>query len=688
MRTLLVQSRPGAGTVGACLQERQHEVVRASGLSESKRHFEQGRFDLVALELDAGSAMEFCRWARQSHLRRADFLLVFAEAGAAFPQILGAGADDVRLASSDRQTTAAALAVVEHRIAEQQRFRHLEDTLRMRAQQQVAIAALSQSALAGNDLSAMAELVSSFIMQFLAVPFCCVLELTDEGEGLRVIAGFGWPAAALKQLWPSRAPESVLGYTLSSEEPVVFADLGADARFSGPDWLRDNQVVSGVSVAIKGAEAPFGVVGAFSSERRQFEEEDLRFVQGLANVLGAALQRQRADLEQQRLQGQIQHLQRLESVGQLAAGIAHDYNNVLTIIHGHVTLVLGEPDLPPRAAKSLKTALEAVERAAGLTRQLLAFSRKQSIELAPTDLNTVIGNVAKLLDRILGENVRLRFERGTDLPAIEADTGMIEQVVINLAVNARDAMPAGGRLVMSTSRVSLQAAEAARHPEARAGDFLCLKVTDTGCGMDEGTLRRIFEPFFTTKAPGKGTGLGLATVYGIVRQHRGWIEVQSQVGQGTSFLIFFPQLDEMPSTAAAAARAEPANLGRNETIFLVEDEPTLRDLARLLLEELGYQVVSAASGQEALQVWAKERDKIDLLLTDLVLPDGVTGFELAQKLQQERPALRVVLTSGYDSEKVSQELPESRAFGFIQKPYRAEALGRSIRQALERKPAG
>jgi len=402
----------------------------------------------------------------------------------------------------------------------------------------------------------------------------------------------------------------------------------------------------------------------------------------VANVLGAAVERRRHEAEIQKHQSQVQHLQRLESVGQLAAGLAHDYNNILTVIHGHVTLALGDPKLQPKVASSLKVVLEAVERAANLTRQMLSFSRKQALQPQTVDLNAATASIGRLLERVLARKVVLKIEPSPDTPLVHADPGMLDQVLMNLAVNARDAMPNGGTLLISTGLVQIDGPDARRHPEVRPGKFACLKVTDTGCGMDEATLRHIFDPFFTTKEPGKGTGLGLSTVFGIVKQHQGWIEVESEPGRGTTFRIFLPSLPEPPPAPAPAPPPVHAKTPP-ETILLVEDEPTLRQLARLLLEDLGYGVMDAASGQQALDVWKEHKAQIDAILTDLVLPDGVTGFELADRLQHERPNLKIIFTSGYSADEVKRNLPPRRSFQFVQKPYQSESLGRAIRACLD-----
>jgi CheY-like chemotaxis protein len=296
--------------------------------------------------------------------------------------------------------------------------------------------------------------------------------------------------------------------------------------------------------------------------------------------------------------------------------------------------------------------------------------------------------MTKMLQRLLGETVALEFQPPAQLAAVFADAGMIEQVIMNLAVNARDAMPEGGRLTLDVSEVEIAQTDTLTHPESRPGRFVCLRVSDTGVGMDTAIIGRIFEPFFTTKEVGKGTGLGLATVYGIVKQHEGWIEVTSQVGKGSTFRVFLPASD---AAAAAGEKADTDPMafvrGGTETILVVEDEPVLRDMAQLILEELGYRVLSAGSGREALSVWEQHAGRVDLLLTDMVMPEGVSGVELAERILALQPNLRVVFTSGYTVDDVSEAFLARTNARFLQKPYTRTTLAQAVRRALDQRPA-
>jgi PAS domain S-box-containing protein len=384
--------------------------------------------------------------------------------------------------------------------------------------------------------------------------------------------------------------------------------------------------------------------------------------------------------ERLNLEAQLRQAQKMESVGQLAAGVAHDFNNILTIIQGHAGLLNSESKLDPDLAESTRQIAIAAERAANLTRQLLMFSRKQIMQPQLLNLNEVITNVSKMVRALTGEQVALKRQFMDELPPIYADAGMMEQILVNLSVNARDAMPRGGTLTVMTHFVEIDQGYVHRHPEAKPGNFVCLSVSDTGHGMDAATLARVFEPFFTTKEIGKGTGLGLATVYGIVKQHQGWAEVESQVGQGTTFKVYLPVATKAaPRDAGMKPREVP---GGDETILVVEDEPALRELVQEILEKKGYRVLEASTGVQALKIWEKHKDDIDLLLTDMMMPEGVSGRELAERVLEERSDLKVIYSSGYSLDVVNSDTAVKDGMNFLQKPYDPETLARTVRDCL------
>ena len=385
------------------------------------------------------------------------------------------------------------------------------------------------------------------------------------------------------------------------------------------------------------------------------------------------------------LEAQLRQSQKMESVGQLAAGVAHDINNILTVIQGHAGLLLNA--VPPGAdsTRSIKQISAAAERAASFIRQLLTFSRKQIFRSKILDLNSVLQNLKGMLPRLIGEDITLETHCQPELPCIQADTGMVEQIVMNLAVNARDAMPKGGKLTITTSAEEIDAAYLRQHPEAHAGSFVCLTVSDTGCGMDRKVLQRIFEPFFTTKEVGKGTGLGLATVYGVVKQHHGWIEVQSDVGVGTTFKIYIPVAGKHGDAAADQSAKTESIRGGKETILLVEDEIGLLELVREVLQQYQYHVLIASSGVEALRVWDESNGKVDLLLTDMIMPGGMTGTDLAAELLRRKPALKVIYASGYSSALTGKDFTQGDNI-FLAKPYQPNQVAQLIRNTLDGVP--
>jgi CheY-like chemotaxis protein len=377
-------------------------------------------------------------------------------------------------------------------------------------------------------------------------------------------------------------------------------------------------------------------------------------------------------------------------VGQLAGGVAHDFNNMLAVIRGNAELLLMDVEQYPADARdSLKQVVEASERAANLTRQLLAFSRKQVMQSQPLVLNEVIANLTKMLSRVIGEHIDLQCHFAAPLPHIQADSGMMEQVILNLVVNARDAMSAGGQLRVATAHSQLDEAHARVNPGARAGDFVCLSVSDTGTGIAPENLTRIFEPFFTTKEAGKGTGLGLATVYGIVQQHQGWVEVSSQLGEGTTFRVFLPAI-AAPVQSAAASQAATAVGGGTETILLVEDEHSVRITTRRVLESKGYTVREATSAQEAVELWQGHAGEIALLLTDIIMPGGMSGRDLAERLWGQKPGLKVIFMSGYSADVLGKntEFIRRTKSHFLQKPCSSRVILETVRQSLDEKEAG
>jgi PAS domain S-box-containing protein len=388
--------------------------------------------------------------------------------------------------------------------------------------------------------------------------------------------------------------------------------------------------------------------------------------------------------ERKNLEEQLRQSQKMESVGKLAGGVAHDFNNMLTVIQGNAAMLGSQQALNPQQAESIQLIAQAAERAANLTRQLLTFSRQQVIQLKNHNLNEIVTQMTGMLQRILGEDMTLEVRFFPSLPAVHADRGLMEQVLMNLVVNSRDAMPKGGRLVIATGTSWINEAYLRQNPEAVPGPCVSLSVSDTGCGIKPEDLPHIFEPFFTTKEVGKGTGLGLATVYGIVKQHKGWLEVRSEVGRGTTFTVLLPATESRVEKEAPAAVDSGSHRG-SETILVVEDEDLVRGLVRTILEQYGYSVLEAPTGVAAIGVWERHASSIDLVLTDLVMPGGINGYELAEKLQARRPGLKVVYTSGYSPDMSSSHFKLSNGRNFLPKPFRPHTLAQMIRDCLDDK---
>src|SRR5229473_2598307 len=387
--------------------------------------------------------------------------------------------------------------------------------------------------------------------------------------------------------------------------------------------------------------------------------------------------------ERVQLEQQLRQAQKMEAVGRLAGGIAHDFNNILTAITGYADLLLEDLAATDPRRQDADEIHKAADRAAGLTRQLLAFSRQQVMQPTVLEVNKLVSDLEKMLHRLLGEDVELSTRLAPTTGRVKADPGQLEQVIMNLAVNARDAMPNGGKLTLETGNVNLDEAYAADHYPARAGPFVMLAVSDTGTGMSEETQAHMFEPFFTTKEKGKGTGLGLATVYGIIKQSGGFIWVYSEVGHGTTFKLYLPRVEELAERASQPAQA-PARAARGtETVLVVEDEAPVRSVARQVLERHGYTVLEAPSAEAALDIVTRYSGAIHLLLTDVVMP-GLNGRELANRLAGLRPDAKVIFMSGYTDDAVTRHGVLEPGSAYVQKPFTPDAIARKVREVLDR----
>ncbi len=391
--------------------------------------------------------------------------------------------------------------------------------------------------------------------------------------------------------------------------------------------------------------------------------------------------RKEAEEEREKLWAQLAQAQKMESIGRFAGGVAHDYNNMLTVILGHVELLLAQLSTDDPRRKPIEEIADAANRSADLTRQLLAISRRQVVAPRVIDLRQLVDGLHTMLQRLLGEHIVLKTVHHDGLGRVEADPGQIEQVLLNLAVNARDAMPDGGELLIETAEVTLDDAYCRNHPDATPGVYVTLSVSDTGCGMSPEIRERIFEPFFTTKPPGEGTGLGLATVFGILSQNGDRIEVHTEQGEGTSFKVYFPYVADEAEADIPAKESRP--LGGHETLLVVEDEETVRRLAERVLTHYGYQVLTASSADDALVLTEQHDGPIDMLFTDVIMP-GMNGCELATRLSAMRPGIKVLYASGFAEDVIARHGALDESESFISKPYLPAVLAARVRDILHR----
>jgi PAS domain S-box-containing protein len=403
---------------------------------------------------------------------------------------------------------------------------------------------------------------------------------------------------------------------------------------------------------------------------------------GILKIMRDVSERKRVEDEKRRIEAQLLQSQKMEAIGTLAGGVAHDFNNMLTTIQGYTELAMTTLDEADPVYQNLKQVHHAAIRAADLTRQLLLFSRKQPMELVPLNINRTIDNLLKMLKRLIGEDIAIHTDLETGIWTIRADGGKIEQVLMNLAVNARDAMPDGGKITFKTENVWIGRDYCSDYPLARPGKFVCLTVQDTGIGMDEEMCKHIFEPFFTTKEATGGTGLGLAVVYGIIKQHEGWINVYSSPGQGSTFKIYIPAIASKAEEKKELKESLDEFRGSGERILLVEDEEIIRKLTRMVLVDKGYEVFVAGSANEAISVFERENGEFHLVFCDVVLPDR-SGLRLVDELLGRRPSLKVLLSSGYTNHKSQWPIIREKKFSYLQKPYALTELLRAVREAID-----
>ncbi len=513
--------------------------------------------------------------------------------------------------------------------------------------------------------------------------------ILDESSGLlRYLDVWHAPAerfggfVVLSQQRTFSASIGLPGRVWTSREPVWVSDVAKDANFPRAPEAAGAGLHAAFAVPVQVGSHFYGVIEFFSHDIRRPDRELLDMMAEIGIKIGQFIARTRTEQELQAAQEQLLQAQKMEAVGRLAGGVAHDFNNLLTIISGSCHFLLNSLVQPGPLRKEVEEIKQASTRAANLTSQLLAFSRRQVTTLKDLDLNEVIHGMEGMLQRLIGEDINLVTTLDTMLGVVRVDRGQMEQIVMNLAINARDAMPSGGRLTIETGNVELDETFARQHAMARPGPYVLLAVSDNGRGMDKETVEHIFEPFFTTKDPGKGTGLGLAMVYGSVKQNGGFIFVYSELGQGTTVKVYLPRVPQPVDETLAPALPFVALPRGTETVLVVEDEPGVRAVILRVLREQGYTVLEARHGLEALHLGTRPMERIDLLLTDVVMPQ-VSGREVAENLGRLHPKLKVLYMSGYTDDAVVRHGILTAGVFFLQKPFTPFTLAHKVREVLD-----
>ncbi|MBN1828873.1 MAG: response regulator [Deltaproteobacteria bacterium] len=470
---------------------------------------------------------------------------------------------------------------------------------------------------------------------------------------------------------------------LNDNVALVANNAATDPRLKPiQDYIQRQGIASMLITPLIFQEDMLGFLGIETTEPRRFSVEEVRLAQNVATQVSGVLARLKLDENRRKLEAQYHQAQKMEAIGRLTGGVAHDFNNILTVILGNTDLMLMRLDISSPLRPEVTQIRKAAERAAGLTRQLLAFSRQQILQPQILNLNDIIVNLEKMLRRLVGEDVDFKTILDKRLGPTKADAGQIEQVIMNLVVNARDAMPEGGKLTIETAGVTLDETYTLQHLGVDAGNYVMIAVSDTGTGMDAEVKKHIFEPFFTTKEQGRGTGLGLATVHGIVSQSGGHIWVYSEPGEGTSFKIYLPLIEETVASAEDSKSSSQSERGW-ETIVVVEDENLVRELTVRILKADGYLVFEAGDGNQARQIFSEQKGTIHLLLTDVVIPGGKKGPELAKELAELHPEIKVLYMSGYTDNAIVHKGVLDNGIAFLSKPFSPEDLIAKVRKVLD-----
>ena len=546
---------------------------------------------------------------------------------------------------------------------------------------------IAEAAVRAPDLSDLCGRVLNGLVDVLGFDGGTI-RLHDGKKGiLHPVAVTGIPDDArhlIESLSIQTNQECTAAHVARTGEPLFAPDVAAhDVSDTHGDRLEALDIRSLISYPVVGAQQNLlAILQLFAKEPRQIHEEDERlFFETVAGMLAAVIERMLAENQTRSVEAQLIQAQKMEAVGTLASGVAHDFNNLLTAIQGFAELTLMTVDEDSGIREDLEKIRMAADRGAGLVRQLLLFGREHPVELSAVNINNTTQGMVKMVAPLIGADVSVKTALEPDLWTALADEGSLQQVLMNLAVNARDAMPEGGTLTIRTRNVTIEESEARKGAEERAGNFVCVSVEDSGSGMDEDTMGRIFEPFFSTKGPGKGTGLGLSVVYGIVKQHDGWIYTLSTPRRGTTFEVYLPATTAEPASAPALTETAPRRTDGGERILVVEDEHSVRELAATVLRKHGYVVFEAGNVNEALRIFNEEEGRFDLVFSDVVLPDR-SGVQLADQLLRDNPRLRMLMSSGHASHRSQWDTIKEKGLPFIPKPYSLPGLLKAVRDTI------
>jgi signal transduction histidine kinase/CheY-like chemotaxis protein len=568
--------------------------------------------------------------------------------------------------------------------------------------QQAALARFGSFALREWDLIKILTEAVRVCAEGLGAPFSKVCRYRAEENDLLIVAGWGWQDGVVGHVVSRADMSTPQGRAFSTGEPSICDDLQEDAYFDLPSFYAAHGIVSIIDVIIKGSDdRPFGILEVDNDRQHDYDQYDINFLTGFANVLAeavatasrtealqAALQHTQPLVEEKdvllreknAVDLQLRQTQKMESVGQLTGGIAHDLNNILTVITGNIEILADAVADQPQLAALAKMIDQAATRGADLTQRLLAFARKQPLQPREVDVNSLIVEATKLLLPTLGAHIQIETILAPDASRALIDPSQLTNTILNLALNARDAMPEGGKLTIETSNIFLDESYANMNSDVSAGDYVLIAVSDSGAGIAADILDKVFEPFFTTKEFGKGSGLGLSMVYGFVKQSGGHIVIYSEEGRGTTLRIYLPQVSGTAQPSLKVMTAPGVEKGR-ETILIVEDDHMVRPLVARQIQSLGYVALTAADAAEALTV-IDGGQEIDLLFTDMIMPAGMNGRQLADEALRRRPSLKILFTSGHTEQAVSHDRRPDDGVLLLVKPYRKAELAQMIRSAL------